>query len=325
MPATRILFVSEAADASPTRYRALAYFERLRAAGYEPAHLAVTGLVPRLRLAHVVKSFDIVVVLRKMFTAGFVRLLRGRNRKLVFDLDDALFAKDDGTTPDVPRRRFAAMAGAADLVWAGNPHLAGEAARHGSAIVLPTSVDPAKYGGGSLADPSHLDVVWIGSSSTRKYLEAVLPILAAAAKRIPGLRLKIVADFDLPGAGLQTVPVAWSEATEAEALRASHIGIAPLPDDPWTRGKCGLKILQYMAAGLPVIASPVGVQRDMVLRNLTGLLAATREEWIFALEQLAASPTLRAAMGTAGREHVRAHFSVDATFAKMRASLDQLA
>lgn len=288
--------------------------------------MRVVGFWRRVALLRAVRGADVVVVLRKAFSPAFCRCLKAGGRRLVYDFDDALYVRDDGVDDPGRRNRFAAMLREVDAVWAGNPTLAAVAGAHAPAIVLPTSVDVEKYAGESTAAVEAFDVVWIGSSATRKYLEQLLPALASAAQKIPALRLKIVADFDLPNArtlGLATLAVPWSEETEAAALRSAHVGIAPLPDDPWTRGKCGLKILQCMAAGLPVIASPVAVQSEIVT-DTTGVLAATADSWVDALLRLHADPALRTRMGAAARTRVAEHFSVPATFEKMRSSLEAL-
>jgi glycosyltransferase involved in cell wall biosynthesis len=110
--------------------------------------------------------------------------------------------------------------------------------------------------------------------------------------------------------GLDVVPRRWSSATEAAELTDADVGICWLPEDSWSRGKCGLKVLQYMAAGLPVVANPVGMNRRLVVDGQTGLLASTPGEWADAIGRLAADPTLRAAMGRAGRRLVARRYDV---------------
>jgi glycosyltransferase involved in cell wall biosynthesis len=136
--------------------------------------------------------------------------------------------------------------------------------------------------------------------------------------------LKVICDRSLT---LQDLPVAfcpWREASEAGDIAAADIGISWLPDDPWSRGKCGLKVLQYMAAGLPVIANPVGVQAQMVRHGETGFLAETPAEWHQAIARLAADPGLRRAMGQQGRRTLEAEYDVPVGAARWLEVLEQL-
>jgi glycosyltransferase involved in cell wall biosynthesis len=155
-----------------------------------------------------------------------------------------------------------------------------------------------------------VELVWVGSASTLRGLEAARPLLEEVGRRVPGLRLKLVCDSFLRLRHLAVVPCPWSQAAEAADIAAADVGISWLPDDLWSRGKCGLKVLQYMAAGLPVVANPVGVQADLVRSGETGLLARTPAEWADALGRLAADPELRRRLGAAGRRRVEADFSV---------------
>jgi glycosyltransferase involved in cell wall biosynthesis len=156
------------------------------------------------------------------------------------------------------------------------------------------------------------DLVWVGSSVTLRGLEAITPLLNAIGEQVPGVRLKLVCDrFFAPGR-LPVVECPWAEATEAAEIAAADIGVSWVPDDPWSRGKCGLKVLQYMAAALPVVANPVGVHTEMVRPGETGFLATTEAEWVEAMRTLAADPDLRRRMGAAGRRLVEERYSVEA-------------
>jgi glycosyltransferase involved in cell wall biosynthesis len=129
---------------------------------------------------------------------------------------------------------------------------------------------------------------------------------------VPGLRLKLVCDRFLRLDHLPVVEVPWARETEAAALATADVGVSWIPDDEWSRGKCGLKVLQYMAAGLPVIANPVGVHPEIVRNGATGYLAATPGEWLVAVATLAAEPWLRHRMGQVGRQRLEAGYSVAA-------------
>ncbi|MBM5813011.1 MAG: glycosyltransferase family 4 protein [Gammaproteobacteria bacterium] len=316
----RLLFVSKGEDSASTRYRALQFFPLWRKAGFEPAHVTASGgFRATLDMLRQARRADVVIVLRKTFPAALLWLLRRASRRLVFDFDDAIFCNTDGTPSRTRMTRFAAMARACDHVLAGNAFLAGHAAAFSPAVTLvPTCLDAARYRVVADKPADSLDLVWIGSHSTRKYLAEAMPWLAAAARRLPQLRLKIVADFDLPGCGVTTLPVVWRAESEAQELAASHIGIAPMRDDDWSRGKCALKVLQYMAAGLPVVSSKAGANAEVIADGEHGFLAATSEEWGERIAQLAGDAELRRRMGEAGRRRVETDYSIEAVFERLQ-------
>lgn len=309
---TELLILSKSIDASSTRYRALQYFELLRAAGYHPQHRELGGGIAHYAAAlAAARRADLVLVLRKTLPSPLLWLLRRAARRLVFDLDDAIFCNTDGSPSATRMSRFAAMATASNHILAGNTFLAEVSRRFNAQVsVLPTAVDVSRYTPVADKVAGYFDVVWIGSSATRKYLEEALPALRRAAQHIPGLRLKIIADFDLPDCGVTTLPVRWQAATEAVELASARVGLAPMHDDDWSRGKCALKVLQYMAAGLPVLSSPSGVNAEAVVDGETGLLVRTEDEWVSALRTLADDPVRAQALGEAGRARVEAHYSL---------------
>ena len=321
-----ILFLSKGETAPSTRYRAMAYFNRLRSDGWTPVHLtAQRSLVPRLQILRMAAAADVVVVLRKTFGLYYINLLRKFSRRLFFDFDDAIYCQSDGR-PSAPKmKRFRNAVRLCDGVWAGN-HFLGRAAQayQPQVWVLPTALDPLKYERAADKPDNRLVFVWIGSKSTRKYLKTELPTFERLAQRLMSMELKIVADFSLASDRLPISVVPWSEATEAEALLTSHIGIAPMPDNERTRGKCGLKVLQYMAAALPVISSPSGVNAEIIEDGKTGFLPRNDQEWYQAAKYLNENPALRERIGQAGRGKVRREYSVDAVYQTMKRCLDEM-
>lgn len=324
--ARRILFISKSEDSASTRYRALQYFPLLHAAGFFPAHVAAAGSPGNyLQALRQAAKADIVVVLRKTFPAHFLWLLRRLSRKLVFDFDDAIFCNTDGSASITRMRRFIAMVIACDHVFAGNRFLADAAMRFNSAVtVVPTSVDAGRYGNDCDRPKDYVDLVWIGSRSTRKYLLEALPALRLAASRLPQLRLKIIADFDLPDARIPVLAVPWRAETEASELTSAHIGIAPMRDDDWSRGKCALKVLQCMAAGLPVVSSDIGANAEVVAPGETGYLVNDDAAWCERIFALAGDAALRVRMGQEGRQRVRSCYSIEPVFSRMRSVFDAL-
>jgi glycosyltransferase involved in cell wall biosynthesis len=318
--AGRILFISKGEDSASTRYRALQYFPLLQQAGFNVSHATAAGnpmnYLNALRQAALA---DIVVVLRKTFPPPFLWSLRSLSRRLVFDFDDAIFCNTDGSSSATRMRRFSAMAKVCDHIFAGNSFLAECAARFNPEVsVVPTSVDVSRYGGKCDKPVNTVDLVWIGSRSTRKYLCEALPALRLAAAKVSGLRLKIIADFDLPDAGLPTLAVPWSAEIEANALASSHIGIAPMRDDDWSRGKCALKVLQYMASGLPVVSSDVGANAEVLGMMKNACLAGSDAAWAEDIARLANDAELRARLAIEGRQRVSCDYSIESVFLRMR-------
>jgi glycosyltransferase involved in cell wall biosynthesis len=305
-------------DHPSCRYRLRAFESGLRERGWEVVTQELsggwTGLFPLLGAA---RAADAVFLQRRLLSPEKLFLLRRCARRLIYDFDDAVFYRSSNS-PRGPhsrrrKRRFAATVRAADAVIAGNRFLAEFAGRltgKDNVHTIPTCVDPARYGcAGAANERAGTELVWIGSGSTLKTILRIPQHFEAIARRIPGARLNIVCDVFPESFPIAIVRRPWSTEAEAPALGAAAIGVSWMPDDAWSRGKCGLKVLQYMAAGLPVVANPVGVHREFVRHGKTGFLAESPEEWARAVQTLAADPDLRQAMGRAGREIVTLRFS----------------
>jgi glycosyltransferase involved in cell wall biosynthesis len=300
------------------RYRIAAFKPFLTAAGHELHSIALPrNWWQRLRLFRSLRGAD-VVLQRRLLPIWQVAQLRHCVRHLLFDFDDAIFLRDSysrrGVHDPGRLRRFAAIVRACDAVLAGNTFLKTRAlARVERPIVhlVPTCVDPRLY---HPAEPGQgrggAQLVWVGSSSTLKGLERSATLLESIGSSVPGVRLKLVCDRSLALKGLAVDFCPWSEASEAADIASASIGISWVPDDEWSRGKCGLKVLQYMAAGLPVVANPVGVHVELIRHEETGFLAETPDEWVTAIGRLAADPALRVRMGRMGRRLVEERYSV---------------
>jgi glycosyltransferase involved in cell wall biosynthesis len=244
---------------------------------------------------------------------------------LVVDYDDAVFHRYDRHKLALVRRllgdKIDRVMRQAALVVAGNDYLAERArsAGAGRVAVVPTVIDPALYpaadAAGSGAPARPFVIGWIGTPATVGYLRLVGPALAALAAESPVRLVTIGASIELPGVPGEARP--WSEATEAVELARCHVGIMPLPDGPWERGKCGYKLVQYMASGLPVVASPVGANRKIVDPGITGCFAEGEERWLTALRVLRDDPDLRLRLGAAGRARALAHYSRPAVLPRL--------
>jgi len=315
----RIAGIVESLDHVCCRYRLRAFAPRLHDAGHQ---LDLTPL-PRgwwQRLSLGRDNSDVTVLQRKLLAPIETTLLRRRAKKLIFDFDDAVWLRDSYSRKGFhdPKRahRFQTVVGQCDAIAAGNPFLADYSAYWVRGIpirVVPTCVDVHRYRLAAHDAPvGSATLVWIGSTSTLQGLQEITPWLDGLADKQPGLALRMICDSFLTLPHLRTEAIPWNEITEIEQLATADIGISHVPDDLWSRGKCGLKVLQYMAAGLPVIANPVGVQATMVRHGETGLHARTEREWHDAIRQLANDPDLRIQMGRAGRRLVEEKYSIDA-------------
>jgi glycosyltransferase involved in cell wall biosynthesis len=318
-----ILFISKSRQSASTRYRASAYFTRYRSIGWHPAHLETgDGVLSRLGILSKAKQADIVVILRKTFPGIFLRLLRKLSKVLVYDFDDAVFCHSSGEFSKTRSARFSRTVALCNQIWAGNRYLQNMAMKSNPNVEwIPTSLDCSRYVAQAAEPRDEFVLVWIGSSSTRKYLEYGIPYLQSIAGQFPRIQLKIIADFDLRIPGLQTVSIPWSEENEAFEISSAQAGIAPMPNDNWTMGKCGLKVLQYMAAGLPVVSSPSGVNAEIVKHGETGFVASTENEWVESVKILMTNPILRKEMGEKGKSIVETKYSLESTFEKIRKNL----
>jgi glycosyltransferase involved in cell wall biosynthesis len=301
-----------------TRYRLLQFADRFERRGLR-LHIEpiARGWSARLRQINQNRRHQIVFIQRKLLPVWQTMLLRQRAGKLVYDFDDAVFLHDsnhpDGLDSVTRRLRFRAIVRAADVLLAGNNYLADQArayTRSSKIEVVPTCVDPAIYEPAEHVDRQSTRMVWIGSSSTLRSLERAGPILEGIGQSLPGTELRVICDRFPRFQHLRVEDCPWSAGRERDELRSSDIGLSWMPDDRWSAGKCGLKVLQYMAAGLPVIANPVGIHREIIDEPF-GFLPHSAQEWLDSVSRLSRDASLRQQMGRAGRKVIESRFAPD--------------
>lgn len=255
--------------------------------------------------------------------AWFERALGLGRYPYIVDYDDAIFHRYDlNRNPLVRvllRNKIDQIMARAKLVSAGNRYLAARALSAGAknVEVLPTVVDVERYQVRFEPQPEVITIGWIGSPSTQRYLELVLGAISDLHRGGAPIRLLVVGGKLEGYDQLPVVNVPWAEANEVGVIQTFDVGIMPLLDSPWEQGKCGYKLIQYMACGKPVVASAVGVNRDIVEHGINGFLATTEGEWSGFLLQLIKNPLLRRKMGKKGREKVEREYSLQVTAAKV--------
>ena len=280
--------------------------------GGGPLRRAVTKRVQAARRSAALGSADLVFAQRAFLSPAQLRRLRA---PLVYDVDDALYL-------DAPRET-AAMVRAAARVVVSTPDLLPFCAEHGAdATVIPSPVDTDRVTPRQHDASGPFTIGWMGSPWTTPYLDTLAEALEAVAQQ-RDVRILLVGADASALAGLPNVErLPWTFDGEPEALRRMSVGIMPLPDDPWTRAKGGYKLLAYMAAGLPTVGSPVGINRDIIMPGTTGFHATTPAEWTEALLRLCDDAPLRAAMGQAGRARAVAQYSRTVCAAALARVLD---
>lgn len=330
-------------DITVSSYMDLAMWSVVHRRGHLIAKLwgAIKGHCRRLldvtRLGH----YDVVYVFMWVTPVGstvFERLVRRRARALVYDLEDNLFVERRGGEAEHPNSllRFLpraakprVLARCADVVIIASADLTSPCRAlnpRARIVCIPPSLDidrlrPRPDNG---VDAARVVIGWTGTFSSRPYLDLLRGVFRTLATRVP-FTLRVIGNFDyaLPGVALEVVR--WSAEREAHDLQAIDIGVYPLPDDEWTRGKAGLKIMQYQAIGVPCVASDVPLSRSQIRDGETGFLAADADQWIARLEQLVRDADLRRRMGSAARRDAVARYSREATAPVYRELLADLA
>lgn len=300
--------------------------EELHALLYKPGEmmrkwsLVTRGLADRFSLMSSVKDYDVVYVFREAALLGppfFERWIHHSGVPMVFDFDDAVFVSYVSPSNGyLSYLKFASktktICRLASHVMAGNPYLANYARRVNERVtIVPTTIDTDKYTViQKRADSNPPTIGWTGSFSTVQHLDTLRDALQQLARRTP-FRLRVIGtpSYQLDGVEVEAMP--WRSATELDDLNAIDIGIMPLPDDAWSKGKCGLKALQFMALGIPTVCSPVGVNTEIIHDGENGFIASSDGEWIEKLSRLLHSVALRNQLGRTGRATVEANYSAN--------------
>ncbi|MBW1973710.1 MAG: glycosyltransferase family 4 protein [Deltaproteobacteria bacterium] len=271
----------------------------------------------RLLAIFKLKKADIIFIQRPLlsYKSSFLeRLFKRLNPNIIFDFDDAIYYSPN---PKERKKREDALSKILSLsksIIVGNNFLASRCNGFKNIYVIPTGIDTKRFSPKNKKKKENIIIGWTGTSSNFKHLLIVQDLLKELLKKRSDLIFQVIADKDFYFND-STIPVnniRWDEKVEVEKLKNFDIGIMPLYEDEWTKGKCGFKIIQYMAVSIPVVGSPVGVNKEIIEHGVNGFLAKKDEEWIKYLSYLIDNPEKRKVMGNMGRKKVEKEFSIKA-------------
>ncbi|UCS95833.1 glycosyltransferase family 4 protein [Echinicola marina] len=275
-------------------------------------------------------DYEYIIIEKELFPFipfGLEKWAFKQGPQYIFDYDDAVFHNYDlhgnKWIRSLLRDKIDRLMARADQLWLGNEYLAARAQEAGAHNImdLPTVIDLNKYQLGPVKENATVKIGWIGSPTTLKYLDQLKPVFEGLKKE-EAFTLHIIANGQ--GIGLFDLEktLYWSEQEEVAMIQQLDIGIMPLNDTPWEQGKCAYKLIQYMACGLPVIASPIGMNKEVVRHGVNGFLASSHEEWTRYLKILLEDPYLRQIMGTAGRKLVEEKYTLEHNWQKIQSYLN---
>ena len=286
-------------------YRYLQYFGLFEKKGVNISVVQLKGNIIR-RLGYIWKASqaDVVIIQRKLLQPWESFLLKTRPCKVIFDFDDAIMFRSSSPYRSIGRAiKFGTIVKCADKVIAGNSYLKNLAESYTDPekiYILPTPLDLSKYRQKDYSmENDQVTLGWIGSKSTLRYLKELIPVFNKLGERYENVSLKIVANAFLDCDTIEVEKKEWSYEDEVSDLLSFDIGLMPLDDTPWSRGKCSFKLIQYIAVGLPSVCSPVGMNREIIENGENGLWANDLSEWETQLIKLIEDRKLRRKMGLA--------------------------
>lgn len=280
----------------------------------------------RFFLLLTIHKYDLIIIEKEIFPylPALAEWMLSKVKGYWVDYDDAVFHNYDLSNNHMVSlfmsKKIDHVMNLASRVIAGNEYLKNRAILAGASKVelFPTVIDANRYNEKKIFSLNiTITIGWIGSPSTLKYLEPIVPVLNWLQQYYPIKFLLINGKSKINFVG-ELVSIPWTEEGEIDAIQKMDIGIMPLPDNPWERGKCAYKIIQYMGCGLPVVASPIGMNKEVVVHGENGFLASTNEEWISALEKLIVDPQLRKDFGKKGREKVLNKYTLIGNFLRYK-------
>ena len=277
----------------------------------------------RAILVVIIFKYDMVFIQKVFFPVFILRFLKKCGKKIVFDFDDAIYNLD-GIFRN--RERFNELLPLYDLVVIENEECKDYVESHGNkkTLLITGPIDTERYFPHYISNKPSITIGWIGSPSTQKYLEIISETLSKLGKKYKNINFKTIGSKDIRTKDINLIQKNWTLETEVKDLSDFDIGIMPLPDDNWTRGKGGYKLLQYMAMGIPCCASPIGINKELIREGENGFLVESQDEWFNALSNLIENEELRKTLGSNGRDIAEARYSFNFYYKTLKERLNKL-
>jgi len=287
---------------------------------FQKVYCFIRGSLSRLTDIFHINRYDMVFIHREAYPIGgafLERVLKWIGKPYIFDFDDAIFLPSSSEQNTlikylkIPGKIKKIIIGSKHVI-AGNDYLAGFAGRFNKNVtVIPTSVDLIKYQPDKKKAGGEIVIGWIGSGTTFVFINLIIGTMKKLSGKYNNITFKLIGgNFEIHGMK-NIINRSWSLKSEIDELRTFDIGVTPMREDEWTLGKCGFKTILYMSMGIPCVASPVGVIKDIIDDGENGFLAGTEEEWLRKLSLLIENPELREKLGSAGRKTVEDRYSVE--------------
>ena len=291
----KILILTKGLQASSSRDRALIYENCLKEDNIFFKHI---GLSKRplnyFRALINAPFFDVVFLQRKLLSKTYFKLLRFLAKKIIYDFDDAIFLDSKGKISKNKFNRFSIICSRADLIFAGNEFLSSYSARFSKkTFTIPTCLDTKKYKIKAIGSNKFFDLVWVGQKTTSKYLIEIIPFLEKANKRFKDLRLINISNIKLESSSIKIKNVTWTESGQFREIKSAKVGLAPLDNSNWSKGKCAFKLLQYASAGLPIVSSNIGYNSILIKEYESGMLANKGSDWVNNIAKLRSDVAIR--------------------------------
>lgn len=305
-----------------TRYRAYQWIKPMQDRGWDVNWIFARHIRYRkfIDIMKKTRAADIVIIQKKLFVKPILLLLKLLNNEIIFDFDDAIYTRDSfstrlkslGNGSRKTVRRLKNVLRISKKVMAGSEALVEYSREFNKNVYLvPTTIVYSEYEHIIRIDSNEVSLGWIGIADNLLYLQKIENVFKRISKKYPKVKLKVIADKDAVIQGVNIENIKWNIGDYKVKLSEISIGIMPLLMDDWSKGKCAFKLIQYMAIGLPVVATNIGANATLITHGHDGFLVSTDDEWVDSLSNLIESKSLRIKMGNAAKIKIKNHFSVE--------------